>query len=114
MSISTFATSELRSANRSMGRMRTRPRWLKKVAIGRAVRLSPWAWAKRVGAHEGQRLRLSLGGIGGVDQDIVMRGGKAWSRLKTAAPMPWSTGSRAGISPGCQRSPCARCRREVV
>lgn len=47
------------------------------VAIGRAVRLTPWAWAKRVGATEGQRLRLSLSGSGGVDQVIVMRGGKA-------------------------------------
>ena len=47
------------------------------VAIGRAVRLTPWAWAKRVGATEGQRLRLSLNGSGGVDHDIVMRDGKA-------------------------------------
>jgi uncharacterized protein (TIGR03083 family) len=47
------------------------------VAIGRAVRLTPWAWAKRVDATEGQRLRMSLSGSGGVDQDIVMRNGKA-------------------------------------
>ena len=49
----------------------------KQVAIGRAIRLSPWAWAKRVGASEGQRLRLSLTGDGGVDHDIVMQQGKA-------------------------------------
>jgi uncharacterized protein (TIGR03083 family) len=49
----------------------------REVAIGRAVRLSPWAWAKRVGAGEGQRLRLSLSGPAGVEHDVVMRGGKA-------------------------------------
>ena len=49
----------------------------REVAIGRAVRLSPWAWAKRVGAGEGHRLRLSLSGPGGVHHDVVMRGGKA-------------------------------------
>ena len=47
------------------------------VAIGRAVRLSPWAWAKQVRATEGQRLRLSLSGPGGVDHDVIMRDGKA-------------------------------------
>lgn len=49
----------------------------REVAVGRAVRLSPWAWAKRVGATEGHRLRLSLSGPGGVDHDVVMREGKA-------------------------------------
>jgi uncharacterized protein (TIGR03083 family) len=47
------------------------------VAIGRAVRLSPWAWAKQAKATEGQRLGLSLDGPGAVDHDIVMRNGKA-------------------------------------
>jgi uncharacterized protein (TIGR03083 family) len=65
----------------------------KEVAIGRDVRLSPWAWAKRVGAHEGQRLRLSLGGIGGVDQDIVMRGGKAVVESDDGTPDAEVTGS---------------------
>ena len=49
----------------------------REVAIARAIRLSPWAWAKKVEATEGQRLRLSLTGPGGVDQDIVMRDRKA-------------------------------------
>lgn len=55
----------------------SRERLGREVAIGRAVRLSPWAWAKRVGASDGQRLRLSLKGIGGVEHDVVMREGKA-------------------------------------
>jgi uncharacterized protein (TIGR03083 family) len=49
----------------------------REIAIGRAVRLSPWAWAKQAKARNGQRLRLSLSGSGGVDHDIVMRDGKA-------------------------------------
>ena len=49
----------------------------REVAIGRAVRLSPWAWAKQAKAAEGQRLRLSLSGSGAVDHDVVMRAGKA-------------------------------------
>jgi uncharacterized protein (TIGR03083 family) len=65
----------------------------KEVAIGRAVRLSPWAWAKRMGAHEGQRLRLSLSGIGGVDQDIVMRDGKALVESQDGAPDAVVTGT---------------------
>ncbi len=47
------------------------------VATGRAIRLSPWAWAKRVQAGDGQRLRLSLSGVSGVEHDVVMRAGKA-------------------------------------
>lgn len=47
------------------------------AAVGRAVRLTPWAWAKRVGAADGQRLRLHLTGIGGVTTDVVMTNGKA-------------------------------------
>jgi len=65
----------------------------REVAIGRAVRLSPWAWAKMVGAHEGQRLRLSLRGIGGVDQDIVMRGGKALVESQDGTPDAVVTGA---------------------
>lgn len=65
----------------------------KEVAIGRAVRLSPWAWAKRVGAGEGQRLRLALSGIGGVDQDIVMQGGKALVESQDADPDAVVTGT---------------------
>lgn len=49
----------------------------REIAIGRAVRLSPWAWAKQAKARKGQRLRLSLSGSGGVDHDVVMRDGKA-------------------------------------
>jgi uncharacterized protein (TIGR03083 family) len=47
------------------------------VAVGRAVRLTPWAWAKRVGAGEGLRLRLDLTGTGSIQTDVVMRNGKA-------------------------------------
>ena len=65
----------------------------KEVAIGRAVRLTPWAWAKRVGAHEGQRLRMSLSGTGGVDQDIVIRGGKAVVESCDATPDAVVTGT---------------------
>lgn len=49
----------------------------REIAIGRAVRLSPWAWAKQAKASEGQRLRLSLSGSSGVDHDVVIRDGKA-------------------------------------
>jgi len=49
----------------------------REIAIGRAVRLSPWAWAKQARATEGQRLRLSLIGSGAVDHDVVIRDGKA-------------------------------------
>ena len=65
----------------------------KEVAIVRAVRLSPWAWAKRVGAKEGQRLRLSLSGIGGVNQDIVMRDGKALVESRDGTPDAVVTGT---------------------
>ena len=65
----------------------------KRVAIGRAVRLSPWAWAKRVGAVEDQRLRLSLTGVGGVDHDIVMREGKALVERQGGTPTAAVTGS---------------------
>ena len=56
------------------------------IAIGRAVRLSPWAWAKQARATDGQRLRLSLGGSGGVDHDIVMRDGKAVVESQNGEP----------------------------
>ena len=56
------------------------------VAIGRAVRLSPWAWAKRVGATEGQRLRLRLSGSGGVDHDVVMRDSQAVVEPENGSP----------------------------
>ena len=58
----------------------------RKVAIGRAVRLSPWAWAKGVGAGDGQRLRLSLSGPGGVGHDVVMRAGKALIEPQDGTP----------------------------
>jgi hypothetical protein len=48
-----------------------------KVAVGRAVRLTPWAWAKRAGAGEGDRLRLELSGPGGVTTEVVVEQGKA-------------------------------------
>jgi uncharacterized protein (TIGR03083 family) len=66
----------------------------REVANGRAVRLSPWAWAKRVGATEGQRLRLSLVGLGGVDHDVVMRDGKAVVEPTSGTP----DGSIAGTA----------------
>ena len=56
------------------------------VAIGRAVRLSPWAWAKQAKAAEGQRLRLSLTGPGAVDHDVVMRAGKAVIESQNGEP----------------------------
>jgi uncharacterized protein (TIGR03083 family) len=59
---------DIKESNEPLGR---------EVAVGRAVRLSPWAWAKKVGATDAQRLRLSLSGSGGVDHDVVMRDGKA-------------------------------------
>jgi uncharacterized protein (TIGR03083 family) len=49
----------------------------REVAVGRAVRLTPWAWAKRVRAGEGQRLRLDLSGTGSLPTDVVMTNGKA-------------------------------------
>jgi len=58
----------------------------REVAIGRAVRLSPWAWAKQARATEGQRLRLSLAGSGGVDHDVVMRAGKAIIESQNGEP----------------------------
>ena len=45
------------------------------------------------GAHEGQRLRLSLSGIGGVDQDIVMRDGKALVESQDGTPDAVVTGT---------------------
>ena len=65
----------------------------KQIAIGRAVRLSPWAWAKRVGAVEDQRLRLSLTGVGGVDHDVVMREGKAVVESRGGTPNATVAGS---------------------
>ena len=65
----------------------------KKVAIGRAVRLSPWAWAKKVGAVDSQRLRLSLTGAVGVDHDIVMREGKAVVEPRQGTPTATVAGS---------------------
>jgi uncharacterized protein (TIGR03083 family) len=59
---------DIKESNEPLGR---------EIAIGRAVRLSPWAWAKQAKARNGQRLRLSLSGSGGVDHDVVMRDGKA-------------------------------------
>jgi uncharacterized protein (TIGR03083 family) len=56
------------------------------IAIGRAVRLSPWAWAKQARATDGQRLRLSLSGFGGVDHDVVMRDGKAVVETQDGEP----------------------------
>lgn len=47
------------------------------VAVGRAVRLTPWAWAKRIGAGEGERLRLELTGRGAIHADVLMTNGKA-------------------------------------
>jgi len=58
----------------------------REVAIGRAVRLSPWAWAKQARATEGQRLRLSLVGSGGVERDVVMRDGKAVVESQNGEP----------------------------
>jgi len=66
--IRTAIDQDIKGTNEPLGR---------EVAVGRAIRLSPWAWAKKVGALEHQRLRLSLSGSGGVDQDVVMRDGKA-------------------------------------
>jgi len=65
----------------------------REVAVGRAVRLSPWAWAKRLGATDGLRLRLSLGGRGGVDHDIVMRDGKALVEPNRGTPDAYITGA---------------------
>ena len=58
----------------------------REVAVGRAVRLTPWALAKRVGATDGQRLRLSLNGPGGAAHDVVMREGKAVTEPQDGAP----------------------------
>ena len=58
----------------------------REIAIGRAVRLSPWAWAKQARATEGQRLRLSLIGSGGVDHDVVIRDGKALVESQDGEP----------------------------
>ncbi len=65
----------------------------REMAVGRAVRLSPWAWAKKVGATEGQRLRLSLGGPGGVDHDVVVRDGKAVVEPTSGTPDASVTGT---------------------
>ncbi len=47
------------------------------VAVGRAVRLTPWAFVKRASAREGQSLDLSLAGPGGGDHHIVVEQGRA-------------------------------------
>ncbi len=71
--IRTAIDVDIKESNEPMGR---EPK-AREVAVSRAVRLTPWAWAKKVGATDGQRLRLSLSGSGGVDHDVVMRDGKA-------------------------------------
>ena len=65
----------------------------REVAVGRAVRLTPWAWAKKVGATDGQRLRLSLTGLAGVEQDVVMREGKAVVEPQEELPDALVTGA---------------------
>lgn len=62
------------------------------VAVGRAVRLTPWAWAKRVRAGEGERLRLHLSGIGGINTDVVMTNGKAAMVPESESPAPKTDG----------------------
>ena len=47
------------------------------VAVGRAVRLTPWAWVKRVGAREKDSLTLNLEGPGGGAHRIVVTDGRA-------------------------------------
>lgn len=47
------------------------------TAVARAVRLTPWAWAKRVAAANGQSLRLTLKGRGATECDVVMANGRA-------------------------------------
>jgi uncharacterized protein (TIGR03083 family) len=47
------------------------------AAVGRAFRLTPWAWAKKVRAQDGDRLRLRLRGIESIETDVVMDKGRA-------------------------------------
>ncbi|HUO46811.1 MAG TPA: maleylpyruvate isomerase family mycothiol-dependent enzyme [Acidimicrobiia bacterium] len=47
------------------------------VAVGRAVRLTPWAFVKRVGAGEDESLTLNLEGPGGGIHRIVVTDGRA-------------------------------------
>lgn len=57
------------------------------VAVGRAVRLTPWAWVKRVGASEGDSLQLDLSGPGGGVHNVTVEGGRAVSSPgKSEAP----------------------------
>lgn len=58
------------------------------AAVGRAVRLTPWAWAKRVRAGEGERLRLRLSGIGGINTDVVMTNNRASMVPESESPDP--------------------------
>ncbi|MGH8926848.1 MAG: maleylpyruvate isomerase family mycothiol-dependent enzyme [Acidimicrobiia bacterium] len=56
------------------------------VAVGRATRLTPWAWVKRARATEGQRLRLDLSGPGGIQIDVVVRDGRAVIEPQSETP----------------------------
>ncbi|MDP3983863.1 MAG: maleylpyruvate isomerase family mycothiol-dependent enzyme [Acidimicrobiia bacterium] len=47
------------------------------VAVGRAVRLTPWAWVKRARAAEGQSLQLGLTGPGAGTHTVVVNEGRA-------------------------------------
>lgn len=57
------------------------------VAVGRAIRLTPWAWAKRAAATEGDTLRLDLTGTGAIQTDILMTNGKASMVVMAGSPV---------------------------
>ena len=50
------------------------------VAVGRALRLTPWAWVKRARATEGETLHLQLSGAEGGEAWITVEQGRAVSR----------------------------------
>jgi uncharacterized protein (TIGR03083 family) len=56
----------------------------RRMAIGRAVRLTPWAWAKQVGAGDGEAITLRLTGPAGVEGEVSKRDGRA---ALTPAPL---------------------------
>jgi hypothetical protein len=65
----------------------------RRVAIGRAVRLTPWAWAKRVGAADGEAVSLLLTGPEGIEGEVLKKDGRAALTIGPAGPDPAIEGS---------------------